>query len=46
MNNLFVKLGTKMVNQNAKKEVDSACLFLAYQPKMPDSVRKLKKENK
>ena len=46
MKNLLVKMGRKVVNNNAKKEANSACLYWAYQPKMPDSVRKLKKEKK
>lgn len=46
MKNLIVKMGTKVIRQNAKKEADSACAFIGYQPKMPDSVRKLKKEKK
>lgn len=46
MKNLIVKMGTKLVNENAKKEADRACLFWAYQPKMPDAVRKMKKAKK
>lgn len=46
MKNLVVKMGAKLVNQNIRKEADNACAFIGYQPKMPDSVRKLKKEKK
>ena len=46
MKKLLVKMGTKVVNENLKKEANSACLFIGYQPQMPDSVRKLKKEKK
>ena len=27
---------------NAKREADSACIFLGYQPKMPESVKNLR----
>ena len=46
MKKLFVKMGTKLVSENAKREADSACLFWAYQPKMPEAVKKMRKENK
>lgn len=46
MKNLLKQMGTKVVNQNAKKEANSACLCLAYQPKMPEAVKNLKKEKK
>lgn len=46
MKNLLLKMGTKLVNENAKKEADSACLCWAYQPKMPNAVRKMKKAKK
>ena len=39
MKKLFVKMGTKL-------EADSACLFWAYQPKMPEAVKKMKREKK
>lgn len=44
MKNLLVKMGKKVIAQNVKKEANSACLFIGYQPKMPDAARKLKKE--
>lgn len=46
MKNLLVTLGTKMVNQSLKKEANSACAFMGYQPKMPEAVKKLRKEKK
>lgn len=44
--NLLAKLGSKVVMQNAKKETNNACLYWAYQPKMPEAVKNLKKEKK
>ena len=46
MKNLVATLGKKIVDQSVKKEADNACAFIGYQPKMPDAVRKLKKEKK
>lgn len=46
MKNLFIKMGVKVVNENVRKEADSACLCWAYQPKMPEAVKNLKKEKK
>lgn len=36
----------KAVNKNLKQEANSACAFLGYQPKMPESVKKFRKERK
>lgn len=46
MKNLVAKIGAKIVSENAKREANSACLFLAYQPKMPEAVKNMKKEKK
>ncbi|MCM1259254.1 MAG: cyclic lactone autoinducer peptide [Roseburia sp.] len=46
MKNVFLVLGTKVVDKNVKAEANSTCAFMAYQPKMPESVRKLRKEKK
>lgn len=37
-----MKLLSKAVLANVKKEVNSACVFLGYQPKMPEKAKKLK----
>ena len=37
-----MKLLTKAALASAKKEVHSTCVFLGYQPKMPQKVRELK----
>ncbi|WP_276949361.1 cyclic lactone autoinducer peptide [Acetatifactor muris] len=39
------KLLSKIILANAKKEANSACIFLGYQPKMPEKVRQLKAKN-
>lgn len=40
-----MKLLSKAVLANVKKETNSACIFMGYQPKMPEKVRKLKTKN-
>ena len=40
-----MKLLSKAILSSAKKEVDSACIILAYQPPMPKKVKKLSKKN-
>lgn len=40
MKKLLLRLGAKVVDKSVKAEVNSTCAFMAYQPKMPDSVRK------
>ncbi len=42
LNDVVLKLLAKTAYANAKKEANSACLCLNYQPKMPEKVRKLK----
>lgn len=34
----------RMALDNARKEVNSACIFIGYQPKMPEKVHELKRE--
>lgn len=46
MKNILLALGAKVVGKNVKTESNSVCAFMAYQTKMPDSVRKLRKEKK
>lgn len=38
ISDLFVKV----VKNSVKNEVNSACIFLGYQPKMPENVKKLR----
>lgn len=40
-----MELLSKLILANVKKEADSACVFLGYQPKMPEKVRLLKSKN-
>lgn len=35
LNDVALRLLAKAAYVNAKKEADSACLFIGYQPKMP-----------
>ncbi len=42
LNDMVLKLLAKTAYASAKKEANSACLCLNYQPKMPEKVRKLK----
>ena len=37
-----LKLLAKAAYANAEKEANSACLFIGYQPKMPQKVKELK----
>ncbi len=39
---LKVVAGTAL--NNAKKEAESACIFIGYQPKMPTKVHELKRK--
>lgn len=43
LNDAVLKLLKKTACSNAKKEVQSACMFIAYQPKMPKRVKDMKK---
>lgn len=36
----------KVVSQNIKKEMDSACMIVGYQPVVPDSAKKFKNRKK
>lgn len=40
-----MKLLSKAVLANVKQEANSTCIFLGYQPKMPEKIRKLKSKN-
>ncbi len=39
----FLNFVAKVIEKNVYKEANSACAMIAYQPPMPDSVRKYKK---
>ncbi|MBD5543341.1 MAG: cyclic lactone autoinducer peptide [Lachnospiraceae bacterium] len=45
LNDAVLKLVTKTALASAKKEANSACMCIGYQPKMPEKVRKLKNQN-
>lgn len=42
LNDAVLKLLAKTACLNAEKEVQSACMFIAYQPKMPQKIKDLK----
>ena len=46
MKELLSKLFVKAVNVNIKSETEAACAFWGYQPKMPESAKKFKKNGK
>ena len=41
LNDVALRLLAKAAYVNAKKQADSACLFIGYQPKMPQNVKEL-----
>ena len=45
LNDVALRLLAKAAYVNAKKEADSACLFIGYQPKMPQNVKELEEKN-
>ncbi|MBQ3512458.1 MAG: cyclic lactone autoinducer peptide [Lachnospiraceae bacterium] len=45
LSDVTLKLIANVAVSNAKKETNSACLFLGYQPQMPKKVCELKKQN-
>lgn len=45
LSDVALKLLAKTAYSNAEKEVNSACMLVAYQPKMPDKVKELKIKN-
>lgn len=45
-NNITLNLLKRAAFFNAKKEAQSACMFIGYQPKMPEKVRNLKENKK
>ncbi len=44
MKDVVLKAVTRAALNSARKEADSACMFIGYQPKMPVGVRKLKRK--
>lgn len=40
---LSLEIASKVILESAQKEVNSACFFLGYQPKLPEGVKKLRK---
>lgn len=40
---LSLEMVSKVLLKSAEKEANSACLFLAYQPKTPGNMNKLRK---
>lgn len=46
MKKIVSDLIINVVNKSLKQEANSACIFLGYQPKMPESVKKFRKESK
>lgn len=46
MKKTLSKLAVKVLNKSLRTEADSACALLGYQPRMPEAVKKFKKEKK
>lgn len=42
--NKVFEMVSKVALRTAKKQANSACMFLGYQPKAPDKINVLKKE--
>lgn len=40
---MSLELVSKVVLKSAEKEVNSACFFIGYQPKLPEDTLKLRK---
>ncbi len=40
-----MRMLSKAILSNAKKEAESACIIFAYQPKMPEKVKQLRRKN-
>lgn len=41
-----LRIVSRMALETAKKEVNSACMYLGYQPKIPESALKLRHNEK
>ena len=46
MKKALSKLAVMVLNKSLRAEADSACALLGYQPRMPETVKKFKKEKK
>lgn len=46
MKKFLTSIFVKTVTANIKNEADSACAFWGYQPKMPESVKRFRKNGK
>ena len=46
MKKALSKLAVKVLNKSLRAEADSACALPGYQPRMPETVKKFKKEKK
>ena len=44
LNDVALKLLAKAAYANAEKEANSACLFIGYQPKMPQKVKRTERK--
>ncbi|MBA4687355.1 MAG: cyclic lactone autoinducer peptide [Candidatus Galacturonibacter soehngenii] len=40
---LSLEVVSKAILKSAKKEVNSSCFFIGYQPKLPQNAKKLRK---
>ncbi len=46
LKNVVLKIVSDMALANAKKEANSTCIFLGYQPKVPEKLKKKNTQNK
>lgn len=46
MKKRFSQLIVKIVDKSIRKEADSVCLGMGYQPPMPESVKKINRKKK
>ena len=46
MKKRFSQLIVKIVDKSIRKEADSVCLGMGYQPLMPESVKKISRKKK
>ncbi|WP_394522920.1 cyclic lactone autoinducer peptide [Lacrimispora sp. JR3] len=40
---LTLEMASKVIFNSAKTEVNSSCFFIGYQPKLPETAKKLRK---
>lgn len=46
MKKIFSQFIVKIVDKSIRKEVDSVCLGLGYQPLMPEAIKKIYRKKK